>query len=340
VLTEIEITDQSWQVFTRKVENATIFHSVPWIDLLCSSYGYHPMALVQIDSVNKITAGIPVVIKRNLVGKKSICALPFTDHCRPLALDQHHLDYFSRNLSQYIDSNTEHNFEFRWKYQNSASIRSRQEYVLHNLPMTTDFNLVARGIHDMHKRNVNLAQKNGVTVITGSDEQKLKEFYRLHLITRKRKGVPIQPWEFFRNIKRYLLDDHLGTIFLAYQDSRCLAAAVILNWNDKLVYKYGASDPECLHLRANNAIFWEVIKWGCANGFTNLDFGRTDTNNQGLRDFKSRWGAVEQDLFYSYAPAFPSARPAWLMTLLSQSIVHSPLWLCRILGELSYRFIS
>ncbi len=82
---------------------------------------------------------------------------------------------------------------------------------------------------------------------------------------------------------------------------RPVAAAVFLRGRDHLTYKYGASDRAALAMRPNNLLFPEVIRWACEAGCRELDFGRTDLDNDGLREFKRGWGADESPLHYTYA---------------------------------------
>jgi hypothetical protein len=83
---------------------------------------------------------------------------------------------------------------------------------------------------------------------------------------------------------------------------------------------------------------WTAIQWACENGFNKLDLGRTDLANNGLRTFKSRWGAREIQLPYTYlAPHKKKTGAGRLRNLLSVVIQKSPPLVCRTLGELLYR---
>ena len=97
-----------------------------------------------------------------------------------------------------------------------------------------------------------------------------------------------------------LIKSGLGFVVLAYKDSTPIAGALFLAWNGTLIYKYSASDPLYWRYRPNNLVLWTAIRWGCEHGYHLMDFGKTDLANQGLRDFKSGWGATETPLIYSY----------------------------------------
>ena len=60
--------------------------------------------------------------------------------------------------------------------------------------------------------------------------------------------------------------------------------------NGDAIYKYGASDKAYQHLRANNLLMWEAIKRFVSEGCRQLCLGRTERENEGLRQFKAGWG--------------------------------------------------
>jgi len=151
----------------------------------------------------------------------------------------------------------------------------------------------------------------------------------------------VQPRRFFKLLRETLLEQGLGFIQLAYHQERCVAAAVFLGWQKTLTYKYGASDPGALSLRPNNLLFWDVIQWGHEQGYERLDLGRSDVENTGLRTFKSRWGAEESMLTYTTLSNQPiSHTDARWMGLMNAVIHRAPTWVCRLTGEILYKFVG
>jgi CelD/BcsL family acetyltransferase involved in cellulose biosynthesis len=132
----------------------------------------------------------------------------------------------------------------------------------------------------------------------------------------------------------------LGYVSIAEWNGQAIAAAVFLVFNQTVIYKYGASDPLALELRPNELILDEAIRQGAQEGRRFFDFGVTAKSNQGLRRFKSKWGAVESDAHYVYFAGQPRPRPedSRLVRLASSVIRRSPPVVCRLLGEALYRF--
>jgi lipid II:glycine glycyltransferase (peptidoglycan interpeptide bridge formation enzyme) len=188
----------------------------------------------------------------------------------------------------------------------------------------------------MVARGVRRALREGLVAERRTDERALAAFYRLHMATRARLGVATQPRRF---ILRFgdLFAAGLGFVMLVHAGDRPVAAAVFLTHRGVLTYKYGASDASAWHLRPNNLLFMEAIRWGCEHGMRALDFGRTDWDHRGLREFKLAWGAEEHELRYRrLGELSPRRAPAAVNHALSPLVRHSPL-ASRFAGEVLYR---
>jgi hypothetical protein len=133
----------------------------------------------------------------------------------------------------------------------------------------------------------------------------------------------------------------MGFISLAYKDGVPIAGGLFLHWNKTLVYKYAASNELGRQLYANDPIVWNAICWGCKNGYTTFDWGRSDSSNAGLRRFKNRWGSVESPLFYTRNHELQAPGLGEKLTPFINNVINrSPLWVCRLSGELLYRYFG
>ena len=115
--------------------------------------------------------------------------------------------------------------------------------------------------------------------------------------------MPPQPFKLFKNIYKYIVSKGNGFVVTAAWQGKTIGASVYFHFGNKALYKYGASDPAYQHLRANNLIMWEAIKWYCQNGYKSLSFGRTDVDHEGLLQFKRGWGVKEENIpYYRFDP--------------------------------------
>jgi CelD/BcsL family acetyltransferase involved in cellulose biosynthesis len=337
-LTALEIDDERWTRFVEATPRAHPFHHPTWARLLADCYGYRPFALVLEDG-NGIAAGAPVIEIRNVVGRRRWISLPFTDYLPPLTRDERLVPLFVAQLDAARQAQRVSQLEIR-SVVTGLPVCPTPAGFLHVLRLESDSARVLRTFHRSQvQQRIVKGEREGVLVRRGTaKDDLLRTFYELHLETRHRLGVPIQPRRYFDFLWERIIASGRGFLLLAYWKDMPIAAAVFLAWNGTVVYKYSASRHEFWKLRPNNMVIWNGIRWGCENGFHTFDFGRTEPGNEGLRSFKSAWGTDEQPLSYStLAAGSPTQAVARGAEILRRPIQTMPAWFCRLLGELAYK---
>lgn len=333
-------SDADWFRFAASAPQASIFHHPAWLEVLAECYGYLPFIAAVRDASGAVSAGLPVMqVSSRLTGTRWV-ALPFTDYCQPLYSNPTALQILASHLADcYLDGHAPR-IEVRWELPAHQDIQAYSHYLMHTLPLEAAAEQVKKRFHRTQRQNIGTAEKKGVRIERAASPEHLRTFYRLQLCTRRRQGVPVQPWRFFELIWQKLSTQGLGFILLAYKDEACLAGGLFLHWGQTLTYKYAASAESGQEMRPNNLLTWTAMQWGCEHGYALFDFGRSAPDNEGLLTFKRRWGADEQPLVYSLlSAAQPSAQPGMVDTL-GKVIRRSPLWVCRLAGELFYRHVG
>jgi hypothetical protein len=301
-------------------------------------YGYQSFIVAAIDVGGKIAAGAPfVAVKSPLTGRRWV-SLAFTDYCPVLYNDEESLNILTNHLLGLYRSKKSPGIEVRWVLPTQAGIHTLSNYVMHELDLTENPDMLYKAFSKMHQRNIRKSELGKVVVRRSTSREDLPVFYRLHMHTRRRLGVPVQPWRFFDLLWTDIIEPGLGFLLLAYADGEPASAAIFLNYKDTVIYKYGASDEKHWALRPNNLLFWTAIRWSCENGYRVLNFGNSEVGNQGLREFKLGWGTRETSLSRSYIGSEPGGRTGGVKEkVLSSVIRNSPTLVCRLTGELLYR---
>ncbi len=337
----IEPSDPRWMNFIQNCPEANIFHHPAWMALMLDCYGYPASILAVLDANDDIRAGLPFMkVSSPLTGRRWV-SLPFSDYCNPLYRDETALEALTAELVKTFRANAIKKMEIRWRLPQRSEIQQISEFVLHTISLDLDPAKVSKHFKRTHLQNIRTAEERGVTVEFGNQMEHLRTFYGLQLETRRRHGVPAQPWKYFELLWQHIVRAGLGFVLLAHKDNETIAGMVYLGWGKTLIAKYAASREDRFNLRPNNLLFWEGIRWGCLNGFSVFDMGRTEVENTGLRNFKCRWGAVEEPLCYSIlSPQKVQPSNDKLERMLNAVIQHSPLWVCRVSGELLYRHVG
>ncbi|MBN1304194.1 MAG: GNAT family N-acetyltransferase [Anaerolineales bacterium] len=334
----IEASDSSWLEFIQSCNNANIFHHPVWLEMMSECYGYRPAIVAILDEYGNIQAGLPFLkVQSPFTGRRWV-SIPFSDYCKPLYRDDSALDALTRQLVHLYQENKIDKLEVRWALPDNTNIHTTADFVLHTLRLNPDPDQVSRKFKRTHLQNIHQAEERGVEVELGDQLEHMKVFFKLQLETRKRHCVPCQPWRYFELLWRRVVKSGMGFVLLAKKDGEYIAGMVYLGWNKTLIAKYAASSQDSFNLRPNNLLFWEGIRFGCLNGYEVFDMGRSEIENAGLRKFKSRWGAVEEPLNYSIIADKPDKTAnSRLESMLHSVIERSPLWVCRLSGELLYR---
>jgi CelD/BcsL family acetyltransferase involved in cellulose biosynthesis len=342
-VTVLELTDPRWIDFATAHPAATPFHHPDWAQLVAGCYGFRAFALAVSDTTGAIRAGLPVVEVRHLRGGRKWVSLPYTDYCPPLVSNGTEEDQLVAALQRASRSAGVRRVEIRAPV--AGDLAAAPAALRHVLALGPNPAEVYAGFHRSQvQRNIRRAEREGLTVRRANRAHDLVGiFYGLHLRTRRRQGVPVQPRRFFRLLWENAIAAGLGSVLIVEASAQPIAAAVFLEWNGTVIYKFGASDVSSRSLRPNHLLFWHAIRAACEQGSRWFDFGRTDIGQAGLRNFKLSWGAVEEPLVYGTLGGKPGAVPSkdgMAGRMLEPVIRHGPLLLCRAFGETLYRYVA
>jgi CelD/BcsL family acetyltransferase involved in cellulose biosynthesis len=336
----LDVEDPRWCRFVADHPDAGPFHHPAWTRLLAACYGYPSFALAVADDTSALSAGMPAIEVRAPLGGRRLVSLPFTDHCPPLAVSDSSRDQLAAALDAARRDGRIPDLEVRAELPGG---QASTDAVIHRLQLQADSSAVFRSFaRSQVQRNVRRAERDGVRVRRARATSDLTEvFYGLHLRTRRRLGVPVQPRRFFARLWRDMIDADLGYVLLAELGGVPVAGAVFLTYNRTVVYKYGASDSSFWRVRPNHLLFWEAIRSACEAGYETFDFGRSDMGDTGLRSFKDGWGTREEPLVYATLADRPAGHAAGRLSAAARPVIRrSPLWVCRLLGEALYRYAA
>lgn len=336
------LEDPDWDRKVAAFADATIFHSATWARVLHESYGYTPCFLAT-RAAEGFGSLLPLMeVSSRLTGQRGV-SVPFSDFCDPLCRPGHEAAPLVEAAIRHAREKLWRHVEFRTNAGIPQSAPSTARYLTHQLELTKGEDELWAGLESAARRSIRKARDSGVVVSIGQDEAAMREFFRLHCLTRKRHGVPPQPYAFFANIRRHLVDQENATIMLASHRGRAIAAMVFMQFGLRVIYKFGASDLAFQHLRANSLLMWEAIQRYASEGMHDLHLGRNETNNPGLRRYKLAWGSSENSLsYYRYSSI---ARNFIHASNPQQSWQHFafrrfPLPLMKIIGSLTYRHMA
>jgi len=332
------LVDSEWDDAINMHPDATIFHSTAWARVLVDTYGHRP-CYVQMSLNGNLLALVPMMEVQSVLTKSRGVCLPFSDYCAPLTFSSFGHELVTQKLQQIARERGWSYFELRSHSIIPVDVPASESYYGHFLDLRIGSEALISNFSSSVQRAVRKAERSGLTVSIQSTPDAMAQFYKLHLRTRRRHGVPPQPRSFFINIQRHLISAGFGFIVLVERQKAPIAAAMFFKLGRHAVYKFGASDERLQELRANNLAMFEAIKHLAEGGAEALHFGRTETENQGLRRFKLSWGATEETLDYA---RFDTASASWKHSRDRRSTFYRPIFralpasLNRLAGAIIY----
>jgi len=330
-----------WDSLLSAHGHASFFHSLAWARVLHDTYGHQPSYICRIAD-SRLQALLPIMeVSSWLTGRRGV-SLPFTDVCP--ALKSAPADHAFYNVA------LETGRERRWRYfesrNNSDDWPGAQPSVSfygHTIDLQGGEEAVFKRFSSALRRGIRKAQDQGVQVEFDARPETISLYYSLHCRTRRKHGVPPQPFRFFESIGRHVFGPGQGFVAVARLASKPIAAAVFFHHGHQAFYKFGASDYRLQHLRPNNLLMWEAMKRFAAEGFEFVHLGRTSLSNEGLRRFKLGLGAAEETIRYA---KFDLKREAFVRDIdrseqpIKRLFGYLPSSLFRLVGRLLYPHLS
>ena len=297
------LSDSRWDDLVARHAKASAFHQRGWLEALACTYGYKPCVLTSAPAGKPLTDGIVLCRVSSWITGTRLVSLPFADHCEPLLDHPDNSRVFINWLREECDCQ-------RWRYcelrpltlQNASyGLRPSRSYCLHHLDLRPSLERIFKTLHrNSIQRKIRRAEREKLSYEVGRSEYLLDEFYRLVLITRRRHRVLPQPRDWFGNLAKCMGDR--VQISLASKNGTSIAALFTLRHRSAVIYKYGCSDKTFHNLGGMPFLIWRLIEESKASGAEQIDFGRTELNNEGLITFKNRFGTTRSVLTYYRYP--------------------------------------
>jgi FemAB-related protein (PEP-CTERM system-associated) len=346
---DVSLSDPSLANFIEKQVPGMFNYTQTWLNTVPRLYGYEVIPVISRSQKGDVTGFLPLCLMRSRLTGRRLVSLPFSDQCPLLSED-------AASANALIDQAIELAIQEKAKYLELRSgindvLSTRSDlvrtdlYVRWLLPLTPDPEKTWVKMRKPVQHQVKKSRKQGVQVHVAECREEVEQYYRLHLQTRSKKhGMPSQPRRYFYNLWDAFARDRSMQLLLADHQGKVIAGMVLLAAGSTIRYAYGASDDRYLSLAPNNLLMWTAIEMGCRQGFRTFDMGRTARDNEGLMEYKRRWGAIEESLPYYYYPHMAglasTSESSWKYQILTSNWKRLPLALAGSLGGYLYRHLG
>jgi FemAB-related protein (PEP-CTERM system-associated) len=343
------ITDPGLSTFVEQHAKEPLYYSQAWLDLITRLYGYTSILLTATNALGRMSGLLPLCSIQSPFTGRRLVSLPFADCCPLLAEDEESADALIDQAIQLAQAQKAKYLELRTGRDDLLARRrdltEGNLYVRWLIPLNSDPDSIWSVLRKPVQHQVKKSSKQGVQVRIAQQREDLLHYYRLHLQTRcKKHGMPAQPRSYFFALWDTFAKSGAMQLLLAEYEGTVIAGMIVLASGSTMRYAYGASDERFLSLAPNNLLVWTAIKLGCTQGYETFDLGRTAADNQGLMEFKRRWGAIQEPLSYYYYPQMEglasTSESSWKFRLLTGCWKRLPVAMAESVGGYLYKHLG
>ncbi len=307
--------EESVETYLNNHPEASLFHSVDWARVLTLSYHQlKPRFLVVTNKKDQVRGVLPLFKVESPITGQRLVSLPFTLYAGALAdlpeveqlLYQNAIEYLRVYNAQYLEIRTTRPYLPQKQFKHISS------YVNHVLDLQGELGVIYKRFSRSNVRqHLQKLEKLPVKVTARQDREALKIFYRLYLFTRKKIGLPPQPFSFFKFMREVLVPKGKMNIYLAESNGRFIGTILVLYSRQVVHMEYSGIDYNAMELKPTFALFWQVIQDAHARRFRSVEFGGSPISHQTLRRFKNHWGAREEPLYHHFYPEVRGISGRW-----------------------------
>lgn len=311
---------KDWDRFVVNHSAATFYHLSGWKHVIEKSFGHRTFYLMAKEK-GRIQGVLPLVHLKSWLFGSIFCSMPYLNFgglCANTVEAEKQLIEKSRQILEKCNGDY---LELRHASKSNHHLPFKTHKVSMTLELDPDPEKLWSNFKSKHRTNIRRAEKHGLVIRSGRMDL-LADFYKIISIGWRDLGTPLYSYRFFEHIVEEFNDQI--EIFIVYKDHRPIATAFNGRYKETVEGMWTYALREHIKLQTNNFLYWKMIEKACQDGFKRYHLGRS-TSNSGATDFKKKWNAEPNQLFWEYIlhrrkempdlsvdnPKFRFARETW-----------------------------
>lgn len=176
----------------------------------------------------------------------------------------------------------------------------RETYAGFVRPLAGDEEAILSAIPRKQRAEVRRALGFDLEVRIGRDAIDRREHYRVYSESVRNLGTPVFPRSLFENVLDAFGED--TDILTVRHDGKAVASVLSLYHQGMVMPYWGGGTKEARGLRANDLMYFALMRHARARGCDRFDFGRSKVGT-GAFAFKKNWGFTPEPLPYAIRTA-------------------------------------
>jgi FemAB-related protein (PEP-CTERM system-associated) len=297
----------AWDAYVAQAPHGLPQHRAGWQNVLAQTYGYETRFIMAVEASEadapRIRGVLPLFLTPGLILGQTATTTPgglCADNEEAAAL----LIAHGQEIAQTAGAKRFVLHDSRHAHPGLSACAAHEARMI---DLRAGREAVWKGLDRNVRRQVRMAERNGVRVVIDRTGARLGDFYEVISRFTHLAGTPVFPRRFLENV----IEEFPGGVHLAlaYHEGRPMGGYFQLALGQTLYGAWGAALPEALPLRTVYLAYWEIMADAMEQGFAALDMGRSPTGSNAAK-YKAQWGGMTTPVYQlAWQPCANGAAP-------------------------------
>ena len=305
-----EMTDAdapAWDRFVNALPSATFFHLSAWRDVVRRTTR-HRCHFLLAERGGEVVGVLPLAHVRSRLFGNVLVSTPFSVYGGIAAVDEDaeaQLRGAARTLGRELGVD---HVELRQRDPHGGDGLGKDLYVTFRKTISADHDENMKAIPRKQRAMVRKAIKGELRSTFDADTTR---FFALYSESVRNLGTPVMPAQWFRTVHE-VFGDACQVLTVETADGTPLSSVLSYRFRDEVLPYYGGGGVAARQHKANDFMYWEVMRHAADAGVRLFDYGRSKVG-VGSYSFKKNWGFTPEPLHYEYhlvrASELPDVNP-------------------------------
>lgn len=286
-------TYSKWNEYVSNSGDATFFHLAEWKDVLEDSFG-HDTYFLYAEKNGEIEGVLPLGHIQSRLFGNSLVSNPFCVYGGVSATSDAVRDALEARAVEISRKLTVDYLELRYKDDNENNWPTKNLHVTFSKEIDSDPEKNMQAIPRRQRRMVRKAIEMGLRSSVDND---INNFYKSYSTSVRNLGTPVFSKKYF-----CILQDAFKEkceIMSVYKGNQIISSVMSFYFKDQVIPYYGGGTLDARAYKANDFMYWELMRMAAERGIKTFDFGRSK-KGVGSYSFKKNWGFEPKPLNYRY----------------------------------------
>ena len=282
-----------WDSYVQTAAEATFFHKAGWATVLSQGLGHRTYYLYA-EQDGRIRGVLPLGHIESLLFGNSLISTPFCVYGGAVA-DTAKIRTTLEDKAAALASELAVDYlELRNRTYAREDWPTKDLYVTFRKSIAADPEVNMKAIPRKQRAVVRKGLQAG---FAAELDNEIDRFFFAYSTSVRNLGTPVFPRRFFVLLKRIFADD--CEIMTVLKDGRIVSSVMSFYFRNEVLPYYGGGTDEARVLKANDFMYWELMRRAGERGIEVFDYGRSKRGT-GAYDFKRNWGFEPEPLAYQY----------------------------------------